>query len=54
MPAIDVTRRVEPGTLAILDTLARWDLTSVETIRASYGAVAAPPAPPAPGVTRAD
>ncbi|MBL7500914.1 alpha/beta hydrolase [Frankia sp. CNm7] len=53
-PAIDVHARVEPGTVAILDQLARWDLTSVETIRRSYAAVAAPPAPPRPSVTRHD
>ncbi|OHV65428.1 alpha/beta hydrolase [Pseudofrankia sp. BMG5.36] len=53
-PAIKVTARVEPGTVAVLDRLARWDLTSVETIRASYGAIAAPPAPPKPQVTRLD
>ncbi|ONH30917.1 alpha/beta hydrolase [Pseudofrankia asymbiotica] len=53
-PAIDVKARVEPGTVAVLDRLARWDLTSVDTIRVSYGAVAAPPAPPKPQVTRLD
>ncbi|MCL9760063.1 alpha/beta hydrolase fold domain-containing protein [Frankia sp. AiPa1] len=53
-PAIDVRARVEPGTVAALDRLARWDLTSVATIRASYAAVAAPPAPPTPGVMRTD
>jgi triacylglycerol lipase len=54
MPAIDVSRRVEPGTLAVLDRLARWDLTSVNTIRASYVAVDPPPTPPDPRVTRTD
>ncbi|OHV39115.1 alpha/beta hydrolase [Pseudofrankia sp. EUN1h] len=53
-PAIDVNARVEPGTVVVLDRLARWDLTSVDTIRTSYGAVAAPPAPPKPQVTRLD
>jgi triacylglycerol lipase len=50
-PAIDVARRVEPGTVAILDTLTQWDLTSIETIRASYAATGAPKAP---GDTRVD
>ncbi|ADP83337.1 lipase [Pseudofrankia inefficax] len=53
-PAIDVNARVEPGTLAILDSLARWDLTSIDTIRASYAKVAAPLTPPNPLVTRTD
>jgi triacylglycerol lipase len=45
---------VEPGTLAVLDQLARWDLSSVETIRASYSVVGAAPTPPNPLVTRTD
>jgi acetyl esterase len=54
MPAIDVTRRIEPGTVAVLDRLTRWDLTSIETIRSSYAAAGAPPAPADPRVTRSD
>jgi acetyl esterase len=54
MPAIDVTKRVEPGTVAMLDRLARWDLTSIATIRSSYGAVAAAPVPADPRVERSD
>ena len=54
MAAIDVRSRVEPGTLAQLDRLARWDLSSVATIRASYAAVAAPPTPPDTRVRRRD
>ena len=54
MPAVDVARRIEPGTVAQLDRLARWDLTSIDTIRSSYAAVAAPPAPADPRVQRAD
>jgi triacylglycerol lipase len=53
-PAIDPLRRVEPGTVAQLDRLARWDLSSVATIRSSYGAVGAAPAPPDPRVRRTD
>jgi len=54
MPAIDVTRRIEPGTVGVLDRLTRWDLTSIETIRSSYAASGAPPAPADPRVTRSD
>jgi acetyl esterase len=54
MAAIDVTRRIEPGTVAALDRLTRWDLTSIETIRTSYAAAGAPPAPADPRVTRSD
>jgi triacylglycerol lipase len=54
MAPLDVHRRVEPGTVAMLDRLARWDLTDIGTIRASYAAVAPPPTPPDPRVTRAD
>jgi triacylglycerol lipase len=53
-PAIDVQKRLEPGTLAMLDRLARWDVTSIETIRATYAAIRPAPVPPAPGVERAD
>lgn len=52
--AIDVERRVEPGTLASLDRLARWDTTSVATIRRSYAAVRPAPVPPDPRVERSD
>jgi acetyl esterase len=52
MPAIDVNTRVEPGTIAQLDRLARWDLTSIATIRSSYGAVGPPPTPLNPLVQR--
>ena len=54
MPAIDVAGRVEPGTAVVLDRLTRWDLTSIETIRRSYAAAGAPPAPPDPRVQRCD
>jgi triacylglycerol lipase len=54
MPAIDVASRVEPGTAAVLDRLTRWDLTSIESIRASYAAAAAPSAAADPRVTRSD
>lgn len=54
MSAIDVSKRVEPGTLAVLDTLTRWDLTSIETIRRSYTAGGAQKTPPDPRVTRQD
>jgi acetyl esterase len=54
MTTVDVTRRIEPGTVAQLDRLARWDLTSIESIRKSYAAVAAPPAPADPRVRRTD
>ncbi|CAI7976788.1 acetyl esterase [Frankia sp. Hr75.2] len=54
MAAIDVHKRVEPGTVALLDRLARWDLTSIATIRRSYAAVGPPPAPEDPRVRRRD
>jgi triacylglycerol lipase len=50
----DVLARIEPGTLAQLDRLARWDLTSVATLRSSYAAVGAPPVPADPRVRRTD
>ena len=53
-PAIDVTRRVEPGTVATLDRLTRWDLTSIETIRASYAAAGSARVPEDPRVERSD
>lgn len=54
MAAIDVHRRIEPGTVANLDRLPRWELASVTTIRASYAAVGPPPTPPDPRVRRTD
>ncbi|OHV32521.1 alpha/beta hydrolase [Parafrankia colletiae] len=54
MSAIEVNRRVEPGTVALLGRLARWDLTSIATIRRSYTAVGPPPAPSDPRVRRTD
>jgi acetyl esterase/lipase len=54
MPAIDVHSRIEPGTVAMLDRLARWDLSSIATIRTSYAAVGPPPVPPDPRVRRSD
>lgn len=54
MPAIDVTARIEPGTVAMLDQLTRWNLTSIATIRSSYAAVAAPKAPVNTQVERMD
>ena len=53
-PAFDVHRRVEPGTVAMLDRLARWDLSSIATIRASYAAVGSAPVPADPRVRRTD
>ncbi len=50
MPAIDVDSRVEPGTIPMLERLARWDTTSIETIRSTYLAVR--PAPVRTGSTR--
>ena len=54
MAAIDVTKRVEPGTVARLDSLARWDLTSIATIRGSYAAVGPAAVPADPRVRRSD
>jgi triacylglycerol lipase len=54
MTPIDVGARVEPGTLAVLDRLARWDTTSIETIRATYAQVRPAPVPADPRVTRTD
>jgi acetyl esterase len=54
MPAIEVNRRVEPGTVAQLGRLARWDLTSIATIRSSYAAVGPSRTPPNPLVQRSD
>jgi triacylglycerol lipase len=51
-PRADGLRRIEPGTVAILDTLTQWDLTSVATIRESYGSASGVPADP--GVERTD
>lgn len=58
MPARDASKdlssRIEPGTLAILDRLARWDCTNIATLRASYAAVGAAPVPADPRVRRTD
>jgi len=54
MPNIRKTDRIEPGILAMLDRLARWDCTNVATVRASYAAVSAAPVPPDPRVKRTD
>jgi triacylglycerol lipase len=51
---VSVIGRIEPGTVEVLDRLTRWDLTSVETIRASYAEVSAVPTPPHPRVARRD
>jgi triacylglycerol lipase len=53
-PAIDVERRIEPQTVARLERLARWDTSSVETIRSSYLAVRPAPVPADPWVERTD
>lgn len=53
-PAIDVVARVEPGTLEALDSLARWDTSSIDTIRATYAALPRRPFPPSEGVVRTD
>lgn len=52
--AIDVEQRVEPEFVPRLEQLAHWDTTSIETIRSTYLAVAAPPTPPDPRVVRTD
>jgi triacylglycerol lipase len=55
MTAPDITARIEPGTVANLDKLARWDLRSIDTIRSSYAAVTGGArVPPRPGVQRSD
>jgi triacylglycerol lipase len=54
MPAIDVNARVEPGTIPLLERLAHWDTTSIETIRSTYAAVRPAPVQPDPRVERAD
>ncbi|MCW2932208.1 MAG: Alpha/beta hydrolase fold-3 domain protein [Actinomycetia bacterium] len=54
IPAIDVARRVEPGTAAILGRLTQRDLTSIETIRNSYTAAGAARVPEDPRVERSD
>jgi acetyl esterase len=54
VPAINVARRIEPGTVAALDRLTRWDLTSIETIRASYTAAGAERVPADHRVERFD
>ncbi|HEX9032187.1 MAG TPA: alpha/beta hydrolase [Streptosporangiaceae bacterium] len=54
MAAIDVTSRIEPGTVAKLDRLTRWDLTSIATMRSSYAAAGGPATPRDPRVVRSD
>jgi triacylglycerol lipase len=54
MPSGEAADRIEPGTRAVLDRLARWDCSSIATIRASYAAVGAAPTPPDPRVRRTD
>jgi acetyl esterase len=54
MPRLDVHARVEPGTVARLGRLARWDTKSIETIRTTYAAVRPAPVPPDPRVERSD
>ena len=54
MAAIDVTSRIEPGTVANLDRLAKWDLTSIATMRGSYAAAGGPATPLDPRVERSD
>lgn len=53
-PAIEVTSRIEPGTLERLDALTRWDSTSIETIRGAYEALPRRHSAPADGVQRED
>lgn len=53
-PAIDVVSRLEPGTREALDHLARWDTTSVDTIRATYAEIPRSAAAPLDGVSRSD
>lgn len=48
------TDRIEPGTVAKLDRLARWDLSSIATLRSSYAAVSPAPVAPDPRVRRSD
>lgn len=54
MPAIDVQSRIESGTVAMLDGLTRWDLTSIDSIRSSYSAGPAIKVPSDPRVHRTD
>jgi acetyl esterase/lipase len=54
MPAIDVNTRVEAGTIPLLERLAHWDTTSIETIRSTYAAVRPAPVLPDPRVERVD
>lgn len=53
-PAIVVEERIEPRTVERLEGLARWDTTSVATIRETYAAVRPAPTPPDPRVARSD
>jgi acetyl esterase/lipase len=54
MPAIDVNARVEPGTLPLLERLAHWNTTNIETIRSTYAAVRPARVPADPRVERSD
>jgi len=49
-----MSSRIEPGTLAMLDRLARWDCTNIATLRASYAAVGVAKVPADPRVRRVD
>ncbi|GAA3204354.1 alpha/beta hydrolase [Actinocorallia longicatena] len=49
---MEIERRVEPGTR--LDLLARWDVSSVATLRSSLAAVSPPPVRADPRVRRSD
>ena len=53
-PAIDVASRLEPPTVGMLDRLARWDTTSVDTIRQTYATVRPAAVAPDPQVLRRD
>lgn len=53
-PAIEVNSRVEPATVAKLDQLPRWDVTSIATIRSTYAARRPSPVLPDPRVQRCD
>jgi len=54
MPTIDVDSRVEPGTIPLLERLAHWDTTSIETIRSTYAAVRPAPVKADPRVRRTE
>lgn len=54
MALTDAAARIEPATLARLDTFTPLDFTSVHTMRAGYEPTPTPPAPARPEVTRED